>query len=114
MDDEYTSIFLELFMYVPYLEDEKAKVQRFINWMPLKFKYCIEYDEPRSLEEAIRKMKRCYEQSKQKPEFKHDQKGNEKSKRKWPERWGRSQDVGEKEIVAPHNKFNAAERGNGS
>ena len=30
-NDEYTSRFLELLMYVPYLKEDKAKVQRFIS-----------------------------------------------------------------------------------
>jgi len=42
---------------VSYLEDEKAKVERFINGLPLAFKDQIEYDEPWLLEEVIRKLK---------------------------------------------------------
>jgi len=58
-DEEYTSIFLELLRYVPYLKEEKAKIQRFINAFPIAFKDRIEFDEPRSLEEAIQKLKNC-------------------------------------------------------
>jgi len=64
IDDEYTRRFLELLRYLPYLKEEKAKVQRFINGLPLAYKDRIEFDEPGSLEEAIRKMKHFYEQSK--------------------------------------------------
>jgi len=37
-DDEYTSRFLELFRYVPYLKEEKAKVQRFISGFPVAYR----------------------------------------------------------------------------
>ena len=63
-NEEYTSRFLELLRYVPYLKDEKAKIQRFMSELPISFKDRIEFDEPRSLEEAIQKLKHCYEKSK--------------------------------------------------
>ena len=34
-DEEYTTKFLELLRYVPYLKDEKAKVQIFSSGFPL-------------------------------------------------------------------------------
>jgi len=37
-DDEYTSRFLELLRYVPYLKDGKAKIQRFINGSPITYR----------------------------------------------------------------------------
>ena len=60
-NDEYTSKFLELLRYVPYLREEKAKVQRFINGFPVACRDQIELDEPRLLEEAIRNLKHCYQ-----------------------------------------------------
>ena len=62
IDQEYTTKFLELLSYVPYLTYEKAKVQQFVNGFPLAFRDQIEYDEPRPLEEVIGKLKHCYEQ----------------------------------------------------
>ena len=41
-DEEYTTKFLELLRYVPYLKDEKAKVKRFSNGLPLAFKDRVE------------------------------------------------------------------------
>ena len=35
IDEEYTRIFLELLRYVPYLKEEKAKLQRFISGLPI-------------------------------------------------------------------------------
>ena len=64
IDEEYTTKFLELLRYVLYLKYEKAKVHQFISGFPLAFRDRIEYDEPRSLEEVIGKLKHYYEQSK--------------------------------------------------
>ncbi len=50
--------------YVPYLKEEKAKIQRFTSGLSMSFKHRIEFDGPRSLEEAIRKLKCCFEQAK--------------------------------------------------
>ena len=32
--DEHTSKFLEILRYVPYLKDEKVKIQRFVSGLP--------------------------------------------------------------------------------
>jgi len=63
-DEEYTSRFLELLRYVPYLKEEKGNIQRIISGFSVAFKDKIEFDDPRSLEESIRKLKNCYGQSK--------------------------------------------------
>ena len=52
-DEEYINIFFELLRYVPYLKEEKAKVQRFISGFLVAYRDQIEFDEPRSLKEAI-------------------------------------------------------------
>jgi len=70
--------------YVPYLREEKAKVQRFISGFLVAYRDQIEFDEPLSLEEPIQKLKHCYEHSKRKVELKHDLKRNDKAKGKWP------------------------------
>ena len=79
-DEQFISRFLELLSYVPYLREEKAKVQRFISGLLVTYRDRIELNVPRSLEEAIRKLKHCYEQSKCKVEPEHDLKRNEKAK----------------------------------
>jgi len=71
----------------------------------------IQFDELRSLEEAIQKLKSFYEQSKCNVKTKHDLKRNEILKGKWPTKHGRPHDVGEKENVVPYKKFNAVEKG---
>jgi len=60
-DEKYTNKFIELLRYVPYLKDDKVKIQIFISGFPLSFKDHIEFGEPQSLEEAITKMKHFYE-----------------------------------------------------
>lgn len=60
-NEEYTTKLLEMLRYVPYLKDDKSKVQRFISGFPLAFKDYIEYDEALSLEEIIENLKHCYE-----------------------------------------------------
>ena len=49
----YTSRFLELLRYVPYLKEEKAKIQIFISGFPVAYRDWIEFHEPRSLEDII-------------------------------------------------------------
>jgi len=71
---------------VPYIIDEKPKVQRFLNCLPFTFKDMIEYDNPRMLEEAMRKANFCYEQSKHRrdntPNWKTKREGNSYFKEK--------------------------------
>ena len=55
--DEYPDNFLELLRYVRYIRDEKVKVQHFLSGFPQSYKDIIEFYEPRTLEEAIRKDK---------------------------------------------------------
>ena len=79
--EEYANKFLELLRYVRYIKDEKVKIQRFLNGFPQSYKDIIEFYEPRTMEEAIRKANYCYEQRKQKPDYHKTwkEKKNEKS-----------------------------------
>ena len=61
---EISSTFLSLLRYVPYIIDEKSKIQKFLSCLPTSFKDRIEFDNPKTLEEAMRKFDFCYEQSK--------------------------------------------------
>jgi hypothetical protein len=44
--DEYINKFLVLIRCVPYIKDEKVKMQRFISGLPQSFQDRIEFDEP--------------------------------------------------------------------
>ena len=67
--DEYVNEFLKFLRYVWYIRDEKVKVQWFLSGFPQAYKDRIEFYEPRTLKEAIRKDKYFYEQRKGKPDY---------------------------------------------
>eukprot|EP00253_Pinus_taeda_P012331 PITA_12331 len=75
--DEFINRFTSLLRYVPYLKEEKAKVQRFVSSLPMYMRERVEFDNPRTMDEAIRKARICYQQSKQK---------GDSSNRKWNEK----------------------------
>jgi len=68
--DEYERRSLELLRYVGFMKDEKVKVQRFLSGLPSFYSDKIRFDEPRTLDEAIRKAEYPCEQSKERPAFK--------------------------------------------
>jgi hypothetical protein len=47
-----------------FIKDEKVKIKRFLSGLPSFYKNKIQYDEPRTLAETIRKAKYLYEQGK--------------------------------------------------
>ena len=61
---ELSRKFLSLLIYVPYIIDEKPKIQRFLSCLPTSFKDRIEFDNPKTLEEAMRRVGFYFEQSK--------------------------------------------------
>eukprot|EP00253_Pinus_taeda_P011891 PITA_11891 len=77
--DEFITRFTSLLRYVPYIREEKAKVQRFVSSLPPYMRERIEFDNPKSRDEVIRKARICYQQSKQK---------GESTNRKWNEKRG--------------------------
>jgi len=72
---ELCSKFLSLLRCVPYIVEENPKVQRFLSFLPAIYKERIEYDNPRTLEEAMRKDKICYDQNKSKMDHNANWKG---------------------------------------
>ena len=62
--EELSRKFLSLLRYVPYIIDEQPKIQHFLRCLHVSFKYRIEFDNPKTLEEAMRKDEFCYEQRK--------------------------------------------------
>ena len=53
--EEYANRFLELLRYVRYIKDGKVKIQCFLSGLPQSYKDRIEFYEPRTIEESIRK-----------------------------------------------------------
>jgi hypothetical protein len=48
--------------YVDFIEDEQFNIQRFLSGLPSIFSDKIQYDDPKTLEEAIRRVKYLYDQ----------------------------------------------------
>jgi len=67
--DEYVNKFLDLMIYVAFINEEKIKIQRFLSGFPSFYKDRIQYDEPKMLEVVIKKAKHMYEKSKGKANF---------------------------------------------
>jgi hypothetical protein len=61
--NEYEKRFFELLKYVDFIKDEKVKIQRFLSGLPYLYSDKIQYHNPKTLEEAIRRAKHIYEQS---------------------------------------------------
>ena len=59
--DEYDRRFFELLKYVGFKKDEKVKIKRFLSGLPSFYSDKIQYDNPRTLEETIRREKHLYE-----------------------------------------------------
>jgi hypothetical protein len=67
--DEYERIFLEPLRYVDFIKDEKVNIQRFMSGIPSIFSDKIQYDDPQTLEEEIRRVKCLYDQHRGIPTF---------------------------------------------
>ena len=62
--DSYAKRFLELLRYVPYLKDEKARIQCSLSGLPQSYHDRIEFENPKTLDDTIRKEKFCYDKFK--------------------------------------------------
>jgi len=61
--DEFITKFKSLLRYVPYIHEEKAKVQQLVNSLPLFMKERLEYDNLKTMDEVIEKARICYQQN---------------------------------------------------
>ena len=59
--EKYANKFSQLLRYVKYIRDDKLKIQHLLSGLPRSYKDKIEFDEPQTLEEAIRKAKYFYD-----------------------------------------------------
>ena len=53
--DEFFTKFTNLLLCVPYIREEKAKVQLFLNLLDTIYKERIEFDNPKTMDEAVHK-----------------------------------------------------------
>ena len=67
--EEYANKFLELLRYFKYIKYDKVKIQCFLSGLLQSYKNKIDFDEPRNLEEAIRKANYFYDQNKGKVNY---------------------------------------------
>jgi hypothetical protein len=67
--DEYERRLLELLKYVSFIKDETMNIQRYLSGIPSFISDKIQYDDPKTLEETIRREKCLYDQKKGKPTF---------------------------------------------
>jgi hypothetical protein len=67
--DEYERKFLELLKYVYFIKNETVKIQRYLSELPAFISDKIQYDDPKTLEETIRRAKCIYDQQKARPTF---------------------------------------------
>eukprot|EP00253_Pinus_taeda_P032718 PITA_32718 len=79
--DEFINRFTSLLHYVPYIKEEKAKVQRFMSSLPAYIRERNEFDNPRTMDEAIRKARIFYQQNKQKGDASNKRWNEKKSSR---------------------------------
>jgi hypothetical protein len=67
--EEHEKWFFELLKYVDFIKDEKVKIQRFLSGLPSLYIDKIKYDNPKTLEETIMRVRHLYEQRKGRPIF---------------------------------------------
>jgi hypothetical protein len=82
--DECEKKFFELLKYFGFIKDEKVKIQIFLSGLPSSHSEKIQYDKPKTLEEAIRRVRNLYEQSRGRLVF--QKAWNEKMKGKMDQR----------------------------
>jgi hypothetical protein len=93
--EEYEKKFLGLLKYVRFIGDEKVKIQRFISVFPSFYKEKIKYDEPKTLNEAIRKAKYLYEKGQ----------GRESLQKSWKDKKNVKSDQRRKGFKPPFNRI---------
>lgn len=64
--DEFITNFTFMLRHVPYIREEKAEVQRFTSSLHAYMKEILEFDNPKMMDESIRKDRIYYQQMRQK------------------------------------------------
>jgi hypothetical protein len=59
--DEYERRFIDMLKYVPFIKDETVKIHRYLSGLPPFISDKIQYDDPKTLEETIRREKCLYD-----------------------------------------------------
>jgi hypothetical protein len=77
---EYERRFLELLKYVSFIKEELVKIQRYLSGLPSFISDKIQYDDPKTLEDTIRRANFLYDQHKGRPSFQKAWKDTKKNK----------------------------------
>jgi hypothetical protein len=67
--DEYERRFLELLKYVSFIKYEQVNIHRYLSGIPSFISDKIQYDDPKTLKETIRRDKFLYDQHRGRPTF---------------------------------------------
>ena len=59
--DTFINIFFDLLHYMPYVKDEKVKIQHFLGCLPPNLRETIEFDMPKNFDTTLHKSILCYE-----------------------------------------------------
>ena len=59
--EELINKFLDLLRFLPYIKEEKVKVERLLSCLPQAYNDRIEFDNRKTLDEELRKSRLCYE-----------------------------------------------------
>ena len=59
--DSFINIFLDLLHYMPYIMDEKVKIQQFLGFLLPKFREIIEFEMPKTMGTTLHKSRIFYE-----------------------------------------------------
>lgn len=59
--DDYVKWFTSLLWYVPYMQEEKAKIQWFISNLPNFMKEKLEFKYPKTMDGVVHKARICYQ-----------------------------------------------------
>ena len=62
--DSFINIFLDILHYVPYIKDEKVKIQQFLGCLPPNFQERIEFNMLKTLDTTLHKSGLYYEHGK--------------------------------------------------
>ena len=57
---EFINRFIDFLHYVPYIKEEKVKIQQFLGCLPPSFWDKIEFDIPKILDKTLPKSRLCY------------------------------------------------------
>lgn len=78
--EEFVKKIVNLQRYVPYSKEEKEKIKCFISYLPQIYQDKLEFYNPTTTDETIRKVKLCYNQLKYRNEINKSWQARKKEK----------------------------------